>query len=382
LWRIIRMRVDILRKECINKIRKNIQRTTKGGDMKKFFLFVFLVIFLAAGFNGCSSAEKTGGNIHLQEGRYDRAIGQYRKALEKYPNDSDLYVAIGAAQFMKKNFKEAVNNLEKAESMNPEGIDEDINQYEELLNTKYLKWQIYYNGAVEYSEENPDKAVDLAKKSLDVGDPKKVSQSYNLLANMMLNMDKVEEAKSFLSKAIEADKDNIEAYMTMGHYYLSAREPDNALKYFNEVVKIDSTKIQVYELIGQAYLLKDNHDEAIKSLKKAFSISKNDPTILYNLMLANYRAKNYDEAINRGKEILELKNVAPSVLTGTYNLMGQMYNDKKEYKNAIAIIKEAIEKGANNCDSYSLAAFASYKLGNVKESTDWSNKMEECEKNQ
>jgi superkiller protein 3 len=349
--------------------------------MKKFLLFTFLVVFLAAGFNGCSSAEKTGGNIHLQEGRFDRAIEQYKKALEKYPNDSDLYVAIGAAEFMKKNFKEAIINLEKAEGLNEKGIEGDVKQYEGLLNTKYLKWQIYYNGAVEYSKEDPKKAVDLAKKSLDVEDPKKVSQSYNLLANIMLNSGKIEEAKSFLTKAIEADKNNVEAYMTMGHHYLSKRESDKALKYFNEVIKIDSTRIQVYELIGQAHLLQDEYSEAIKSLEKALSISKNNPTILYNLMLANYRAKNYDMAINKGKEILGLANVAPSVLTSTYNLMGQVYNDKKEYKNAIAIIKEAIEKGVNSCDSYSVAAFASYKLGNVKESTDWSKKMEECEKN-
>jgi superkiller protein 3 len=376
------MRVDISYKKYINNVHKNTQRTTKGGNMKKFFLFVFLVIFLAVGFNGCSSAEKTGGNIHLQEGRFDRAIEQYRKALEKYPKDSDLYVAIGAAYFMKKNFKEAVKNLEKAESMNPEALDGEVNQYEGLLNTRYLKWQIYYNGAVEYAKENPEKAMELAKKSLDVEDSEKVSQSYNLLANIMLNVGKVKEAQDFLTKAIEADKNNVEAYMTMGHYYLSERKSDEALKYFNEVLKIDSTKIQVYELIGQAHLLKGDQDEAIKSLEKALSISKNDPTILYNLMLANYRAKRYDVAINKGREILGLENVAPSVLTSVYNLMGQIYNDKGDYKNAVVVVKEAIEKGVNNCDSYSVAAFASYKLGNVKESTDWSNKMEECEKNQ
>jgi len=350
--------------------------------MRKFLFLTFLVVLLIVGFNGCKGALETGGNIHLQEGRFDRAIEQYRKALEEHPKNSNLYVAIGAAEFMKKNYKEAINNIEKAESMNPEALDGSIGQYEGLLNTKYLKWQVYYNGAVEYSKENPEKAIELAKKSLDVDDPKKVSQSYNLLANVMLNVGKVEEAQGFLTKAIEADKNNVEAYMTMGHYYLSEKESDKALKYFNEVVKIDSTRIQVYELIGQAHLLKGDHDEAIKSLEKALSISKNDPAILYNLMLANYRAKKYDASINRGKEILGLENVDKSVLTGAYNLVGQIYNDKKDYKNAVAIIKEAIEKGVNNCDSYSVAAFASYKLGNKQESINWTNKMEECEKSQ
>ncbi len=349
--------------------------------MKKFLSFASLVILLVAGFSGCSSAEKTGGNIHLQEGRFDRAIQQYKKALEKYPNNSDLYVGIAVANFMKKNFKEAIINLEKADNMNEKGIEGDVKQYEGLLNTKYLKWQIYYNGAVAYSKEDPEEAIDLAKKTLDVEDPTKVSQSYNLLANIMLNTGKKEEAKSYLVKAIESDKKNVEAYMSLGHYYLREKDTDNALKYFSEVLKIDSSKVEVYELMGQAYLLKKEHSEAIKLLEKALSITGKNPTILYNLMVANYEAGNYDKAINKGKEVLTLENVQVTVLTKVYNLLGQTYESKKDYKNAVTVIKEAIDKGVNDCDSYSLIAHAYYKLGDNKTSGMWSKKLEECEKN-
>ena len=129
-------------------------------------------------------------------------------------------------------------------------------------------------------------------------------------------------------------------------------------------------------------MLEKAYTEAVKSLKKALSLTGMNTTILYNLMIAYYQSKNYDMAINIGKEILGLENLESSMAAKVYNLIGQIYNDRKDYKNAVAIIKEAIEKGVNNCDSYSVAAFASYKLGNVNESTSWSKKMEECEKNQ
>jgi tetratricopeptide (TPR) repeat protein len=194
-----------------------------------------------------------------------------------------------------------------------------LRDYEERVDTKYLKWQIYYNGSVEYSKDDLAKGIELAKKALEVDDPAKVSQSYNLLANLVLKEGKKEEAKGYLVKAIEADKNNIEAYMTFGHYCLAERDTDNALKYFNEALKIDSSKIEVYELIGQAYLLKKEHAKAIKSLEKVLSITGKNPTILYNLMVANYEAGNYDEAINKGKEVLGLPNVEVSVLTKVYN---------------------------------------------------------------
>ncbi len=349
--------------------------------MKKFLFFASLVTLLGVCFQGCKSAEETGGNIHLQQGRYDRAIEQFKEAQAKYPDSYGPLVSLSASYYMKKEYKIAVDYLEKAIGMDKKGAEGKIQSYEGLLNTKYLKWQIYYNGAVEYSKEDPEKGIELAKKSLEVKDPTKVSQSYNLLASMMFKLGKIEEAVKFLTKAIEINTKNVEAYMTLGHHYLTKRETEKALKYFNEVLKIDSTQIKVYELIGQAHLLEKAFAEAIKSLEKALSITGKNPTILYNLMLAHYEANDYDKAISDGKEVLGLPNVEPKVLTSVYNLMGQVYQEKGDYKAVIALMKEAIEKGVNNCDSYSLIAHAYYKLGDNKTSNNWSKKWEECDKN-
>ncbi len=345
------------------------------------FCFIVIVFLIIGATCGPSDPDMEGGNIHLREGRFDRAIELYMKVAKKHPDDVLPVVAMSSAYYMKKDYKEAVNYLEKAIEMDKKGAEGKIKSYEGKLNTKYLKWQIYYNGSVEYFKDNPEKAIDLAKKALEVEDPTKASQSYNLLANIMLNTGKKEEAKSYLVKAIESDKKNVEAYMSLGHYYLREKDTDNALKYFSEVLKIDSSKVEVYELMGQAYLLKKEHSEAIKLLEKALSITGKNPTILYNLMVANYEAGNYDKAINKGKEVLTLENVQVTVLTKVYNLLGQTYESKKDYKNAVTVIKEAIDKGVNDCDSYSVMAHAYYKLGKLQESNSWSKKWEECEKN-
>jgi len=303
--------------------------------------------------------------LKKQQGRFDRAIEQFEEALAKYPDGFGPLVSLATSYYMKKEFKKAVDYLEWAIERDKKGAEDKIKFYEDLLNTKYLKWQIYYNGTVEYFKDNQGKAIGLGKKSLEVENSEKVSQSYNLLASLMFNMNKVEEAKNFLTRAIEADKNNVEAYMTMGHYYLVEGDTDKALKYFNEVLKINSSKVKEY-------------GKAVKSLEKALLITGKSPTILYNLMFAHYETKNYDLAINKGKEVLALGNVEPSVLTSVYNLMGQIYQEKGDYKSVIAVVKEAIEKGMNNCDSYSLIANAYYKLGDAKGSNSWSNKWEEC----
>ncbi len=346
--------------------------------MRKLVIFVFLSVLL---FSGCQPDWLVGGNIHLQGGRYDRAIAQYEEGVRKNPDSYVPFVSLAAAYYMKKEFKVAVDYLDKAIEMDKKGAEGKIQSYEGLLNTKYLKWQIYYNGAVEYFEDEPQKALDLAKKSLDVEDKKKMSLSYSLLARMMLNSGKKEEARDLCKKAIEEDKNNIEPYLYLGRYYLTERELDEALKCFNEVLSIDSTKVEVYELIGQAYLLKKQHSKAIELLEKALSITGKSPAILYNLMFAHYENEDYNEVMKKGKEVLELENVQVSVLTNVYNLLGQTYETKEDYKNAVAVMKEAIDKGVNNCDSYSIMAHAYYKLGKLQESNSWSKKWEECDKN-
>ena len=350
--------------------------------MKKFMFFASLVIFVLACFCGCQSAEQTGGNIHLKQGRYDRAIEQYKEAAKKYPNNIGTLVALSSAYYMKKDYKESIAYIDKARKIDKEGTDGKFKEYEDLLKTQYLKWQIYYNGAVGFFEEDSEKALELAKKSLEVEDKEKISLSYSLMAKMNLNIKKLAEAKELYAKAMEADKNNIEPYLYLGHYFLSESKSKDALKYFNEALAIDSTKIEIYELIGQAYLLDKNYDKAVKALEKAVSVSGKSPTALYNLMLGYYEGKRYDSAIKTGKDILGMDNVEKRVLTKVYNLMGEIYKDKKDYKTAIATMKEAIDKNLNDCYAYSVVAFAYNKLGNRSESNVWAKKWEQCEKKQ
>jgi len=349
--------------------------------MKNIFLIVVVFLIIGASCNN-THPDIVGGNIHLRAGRYDRAIERYVKAEKDLPGDVIPIVAKASAYYMKKDYRKAVHYLDEAVKLDKGKTEKRIGEYEDKLNTKYLKWQIYYNGAVEYFEDDQQKASELAEKSLEVEDKEKVSLSYSLMAKMMLNSKKMEEAKKLYAKAIEADKNNIEPYIFLGHYYLSENKSEDALKYFNEALAMDSTKIEVYELIGQAYLLDKKYDEAIKSLKKAVSVSGKKPTALYNLMLAYYEGKDYDSAIKNGKDILAMEKVEGRVLTKVYNLMGQVYKDKKDYKTAIAVMKESIDKGVNDCFAYSIIAFSYNKLGERNESSSWAKKWEQCEKNQ
>jgi tetratricopeptide (TPR) repeat protein len=346
-------------------------------------IFLIIIVFLIIGVT-CEPPDhdRVGGNIHLQEGRFDRAIELYKKAAKKYPVEVLPIVALSSAYYMKKEYKEAVHYLEKAIEMDKKGAEGGIKSYEGLLNTKYLKWQIYYNGAVKYFEEDIQKALGLAKQSLEVEDKEKISLSYSLMAKMMLNSKKLEEAKELYSKAMEADKNNIEPYLYLGHYYLSDNKSEDALKFFSKALEIDSTKIEIYELIGQAYLIDKKYGEAIKALEKAVAVSGKNPTALYNLMLAYYEGKDYDSAIKQGKNILAIENAEKIVLTKVYNLMGQVYKDKKDYKTAISVMKESIDKGVNDCFAYSIIAFSYDKLGNSSEFNKWAKKWEECDKNQ
>lgn len=345
--------------------------------MKKLVLFAVLFFLMLI---GCQSAEVTGGKIHLQEGRYDRAIEQFEEAAKKNPDDPKPIVSIAIAQYMKKNYRESVKNLTKALELDKEGTEAEIKTYEDKLKTEDLQWQIFYNGSTDYLSTDLEKAKELAKKSLEVETPDKKSLSYNLLAHIMVKEGKLEEAEGYFNKSIEANENNIEPYINLGRIYLTKRQEDEALEYLNSAVDIDSTKVEVYELIGQAYLLKEDYGKAIEALKNALDATGENPEILYNLMVAYYENGDYSKTEELAKKILAFDKVRPFVLTSTYNILGNTYQTEGEYEKAINVMKESINKGVNDCNAYSIIAQSYYKLGETKESSDWSERWEECEK--
>jgi tetratricopeptide (TPR) repeat protein len=133
-----------------------------------------------------------------EEGKYDDAIAEFKKALEKLPDEPVIYASIGNAQSKQGKNEEALASYDKAISINPK----DPSFYTSkgvLLNQM---------GKTTESQEAFKKASEL--------DPASAAQSFYNIGVTLVNSGKAAEAAEAFKQAITADSNFAEAYYQLG----------------------------------------------------------------------------------------------------------------------------------------------------------------------
>ena len=343
--------------------------------MRNLLIVAVLIVLLLS---GCKAQEITGGNIHIRNREYDKAIEQFKLATLKYPNKADPYVSLSAAYFKKKEYKNAADALDKALHANKKEAEISIKWYENFLHIEEYAWSVLYNGAVIFRDEDPKRALEIVKISEDVETPRNKSYSYNLHANILTMMDKFDEALVYYKKAIDADETNIDPYITLGRYYVIKMQPENAIPYLEKSLEIDTTVTEVYTVLGQAYLDLEEFDKAIAVLKKSANILKDNPGILYNLAISYFKGGEHQSAIETALKVIGMKGINTEFPAKSYDLIGQIYITDEKYNEAINILEEAIQKNPNNCEAYHLMAIAYLKIDNKQLSSKYADEWDEC----
>lgn len=203
---------------------------------------ITLLIFLSLYFN-YSYAEDSAyqyrerGVTYGEQGLYDKAIEEFKKALEIDANDYRAYYWIGFSYSYKKMPDEAIAYYKKAIEIEPNfpnayfdlGIDysakglheEAISIYEKavtlnpmLIEPKFFS-DVYFNLGGEYRKKNLlDKAISAYKKAIEIN-PKN-DKPYVNLGIIYHDRQLFEEAISYYEKAIEIDPQHPTAYNNMG----------------------------------------------------------------------------------------------------------------------------------------------------------------------
>ena len=343
--------------------------------MKKLLVIATAIIIILT---GCKAAEITGGNIHVQNRQYDKAIEQYKEATKKYPDKAKPYVSLSVPYFLKKNYKEAADILFKALQINKEEAKEGIKEYESFLGLEDYDWQVLYNGSITYMNEDPERAIELVEASEDLSVQEHKSYSYNLHGNLMTILGKNEESEKYYKLSIETYEKYLDPYLSLGKYYMLQRNTEEAILYFENALSVDPTETEVYIWLGQAYLDLEEYEKAIDILGRASSKLKGNASILYNLALSYFKREDYETALTTNEEVIAMEEVDTLIQSKAYNLTGQIYVKQEKYNEAVKILEEAVTKNPNNCEGYHVIAIAYQKLNKNKLSNEYADKWLEC----
>jgi tetratricopeptide (TPR) repeat protein len=244
---------------------------------------------------------------------YKRAIEAGKRAVQKYPNNSDAHFCLGRSYRMVGEFKLALEHLKKAESLtsNKKDLMYIYNQigliYERMgslddallyysrslslardLGSKSMQASVLNNIALIYEKKGElDKALDYYEESLRLQtDEKKKAPTYNNIANIYDKKGNYQKAAEYLQKAIEigeryGDYHGVSMWkLNLGDTYRKMKDYEKAEKYISEglegVKKVGDKfwEAVAYHYLGWLYRDKGDKKTAKDYLTRAYNLYK------------------------------------------------------------------------------------------------------------
>lgn len=178
------------------------------------------------------------------------------------------------------------------------------------------------------------------------------ARTYAMLANVLKEQGKEEEAVEYLHKGYELYPDNSYMLVELINYYLLGGQPEKAEVYLDAAIKQDPKNASFYRAKGTLYEKMEQPAKAEEMYKKALELEPTDFLAQYNL--GNIKLT---EAINFHKKVIDIVDV------NEYNK--EMENVYKAYKDVVPYFEKALELKPDEKNTISTLKELYFKLRNV-----------------
>jgi len=230
------------------------------------------------------------GSTLAKIGKYESAIGQFRKAVAK---DSDHKSAYDNWQ----------NSLSKTD-MSKEAIAVYEQMIEENFNNaqSYAKW-----GDTLFNRSKYQEAMKRYEKALEKDT--KHENAYYMLSACLLNLRRYDEAIEQAQNVIDILPEYAPAYNILGLSLAGKKKYDKAIKQYQMAIEKDYLFLKKHFYMnwaGALYQLKD-YDEATKKYETAIENDTSDHNTYFDFAYFFTEIKRYDDAIDQYEKCIKLK---------------------------------------------------------------------------
>jgi tetratricopeptide (TPR) repeat protein len=266
--------------------------------------------------------------------------------------------------------KLAIDQYEQIVKLQPDNVDNHVllgRLYR--LNNDMLKAETEFKTAVKLDPDSEEAVTTLAYLYNDEGDTKKAadvlaaipeaSRSAKLYSALGFTYEQQKQYKSAINayrKAIELDRDNLDAIRGLAQNLMNDGQPDAALEQYKIIADANPEDAQTYLRIAEIYRKQGKYDEALDNLKKAESMVQDSIEVPYN-MAAVYQAQGrYDDAAQVMQDLLK-KTEKPdgNYTTGERNnravfleRLGTIYREQGNNQLAVEAFRKMIPLGDDN----------------------------------
>src|SRR5215475_14137517 len=264
------------------------------------------------------------------------AIEQYEQIIKIEPENVDDHLLLGRLFRMNNDLQKAEREFKTAVKLQPDS--------EEAVTTlAYL-----------YNEEgDTTRAVQVLSSVPDAG---RSAKMYSALGYTYEQQKQYKEAIDAYRRAIELDRDNLDAIRGLAENLMNDGQTDAALEQYKIIADANPEDAQTYLHMAEIYRKSGKFDLALENLKKAESMVQDSIEVPYN-MAAVYQAQGrFDEAAQTLTDLLKKTEKTDNGYSqGERNnravfleRLGTVYRDQDKYSEAIEAFRKMITLGDDN----------------------------------
>jgi tetratricopeptide (TPR) repeat protein len=267
------------------------------------------------------------------------AIEQYEQIVKIEPDGVDDHLLLGRLYRLNGDMQKAENELKIAVKLDP-GSEEAVTTL-----------------AMLYTDEG-DTAHALKVLS-SVPDSARSAKLYSALGAAYEQRKDYKSAIEAFRHAIVLDRDNLDAIRGLAENYLNDGQVEAALEQYKVIADANPEDAQTYIRIAEIYRRQAKYDLALESLKKADTLVPDTMAVTYTMAEVYQAQGRYDDAI---KLLQDLVKRTEKSETGSSNddrnnralfieRLGMVYREQENYPAAVETFRKMLTLGEENARS-------------------------------
>jgi tetratricopeptide (TPR) repeat protein len=266
------------------------------------------------------------------------AIDQYQEIIKLEPDNVDDHLLLGRLYRLNNDLRKAESEFKIAVKLQPDS--------EEAVTTlAYL-----------YNEEGD--SARAAETLRSVPDVARSAKLYSALGYTYEQRKEYKQAITAYRKAIELDRDNLDAIRGLAQNLLNDGQTDAALEQYKIIAESNPEDAQTYLRMAEIYRRNGKFDLALENLKKAESMVQDSMEVPYN-MAAVYQAQGrYDDAAQILQDLVKKTDKADNSYSQSeknnravfLERLGTVYRDGNNEQQAIETFQKMLPLGDENAE--------------------------------
>ena len=326
--------------------------------------------------------------VYTKQKRYKDAADIYQKLSKEFPRDIDNYLSLSNIYLLQEKYTEAVEVYDKIERTI--GVSEEITHQKQLIYLKQNKVDkaleeggrlmnseplepeyILQQAQILISNERPDQAVSLLEKAIKANPD--LAEAHILLAEVYRKQNNLKKCNeeltiAFANKNLAADvkvkilssyllmmqndnspetldnlsnltqqlqkqsPDNAKNLIILGDLYRRKENFEESRKNYVAATKYDKSVFEVWVAILEMDNKLNQMDSLVKHSEEAIEYFPEQTFLWYNNGVGHYLKKDFNKSVAALEEARNLAADNKEMLLHINSLLGDAYNENKEYK--------------------------------------------------